>query len=109
MAGVLLGTSASPAMTATFAPVDGPGPALTAPAAALAASVKCICDLKGSAREPVLLLTATGVNSDQSFAYKHEKAVLGHSQGGMVMRWSLRFWPDTRAMVADVIGMAGSN
>jgi pimeloyl-ACP methyl ester carboxylesterase len=36
-------------------------------------------------------------------------AVLGHSQGGMSMRWALRFWPDTRAMVADVIGMAGSN
>jgi hypothetical protein len=27
----------------------------------------------------------------------------------MVMRWSLRFWPDTRPMVADVIGFAGSN
>lgn len=25
------------------------------------------------------------------------------------MRWALRFWPDTRAMVDDVIGMAGSN
>jgi hypothetical protein len=36
-------------------------------------------------------------------------AVMGHSQGGMSMRWALRFWPDTRAMVADVIGMAGSN
>jgi hypothetical protein len=36
-------------------------------------------------------------------------AVLGHSQGGMSMRWALRFWPDTRAMVDDVIGMAGSN
>jgi hypothetical protein len=36
-------------------------------------------------------------------------AVLGHSQGGMSMRWALRFWPDTRRMVADVIGMAGSN
>ena len=36
-------------------------------------------------------------------------AVLGHSQGGMVMRWALRWWPDTRPMVADVIGMAGSN
>ncbi|GAB4006454.1 esterase/lipase family protein [Nocardioides ultimimeridianus] len=35
--------------------------------------------------------------------------ILGHSQGGMSMRWALRFWPDTRAMVADVIGMAGSN
>lgn len=36
-------------------------------------------------------------------------AILGHSQGGMSMRWMLRFWPDTRAMVDDVIGMAGSN
>jgi triacylglycerol esterase/lipase EstA (alpha/beta hydrolase family) len=36
-------------------------------------------------------------------------AVMGHSQGGMVMRWSLRFWPDTRKLVKDVIGMAGSN
>jgi hypothetical protein len=36
-------------------------------------------------------------------------AVLGHSQGGMSMRWALRFWPDTRAMVDDIIGMAADN
>lgn len=36
-------------------------------------------------------------------------AVLGHSQGGMSMRWALRFWPDTRPMVDDIIGMAGTN
>ena len=36
-------------------------------------------------------------------------AVMGHSQGGMVMRWPLRFWPDTRKLVEDVIGMAGTN
>ncbi|MET3961511.1 hypothetical protein ABIE44_001445 [Marmoricola sp. OAE513] len=36
-------------------------------------------------------------------------AVMGHSQGGMSMRWALRFWPDTRPMVDDVIGMAGDN
>lgn len=36
-------------------------------------------------------------------------AIIGHSQGGMSMRWALRFWPDTRGMVDDVIGFAGSN
>jgi pimeloyl-ACP methyl ester carboxylesterase len=35
--------------------------------------------------------------------------IVGHSQGGMSMRWALRFWPDTRRMVADVIGLAGDN
>jgi hypothetical protein len=36
-------------------------------------------------------------------------AIMGHSQGGMVPRWALRFWPDTRPMVDDVIGFAASN
>ena len=35
--------------------------------------------------------------------------IMGHSQGGMSMRWALRFWPDTRAMVNKVIGFAGDN
>lgn len=36
-------------------------------------------------------------------------AILGHSQGGMSMRWALRFWPDTRKKVSDVISLAGDN
>jgi pimeloyl-ACP methyl ester carboxylesterase len=36
-------------------------------------------------------------------------ALLGHSQGGMIGRWALRFWPDLRRDVDDVIGMAPSN
>ena len=36
-------------------------------------------------------------------------AIIGHSQGGMSMRWALRFWPDTRGMVADVVGLEADN
>ena len=49
-----------------------------------------------------------GIRTMHAMAHRRI-AVLGHSQGGMSMRWALRFWPDTRAMVDDVIGMAPDN
>jgi triacylglycerol esterase/lipase EstA (alpha/beta hydrolase family) len=35
--------------------------------------------------------------------------VLGYSQGGMLPRWALRFWPDTRRLVHDVVSLDPSN
>jgi hypothetical protein len=153
---VLTSLSVPASASAEYAPINQPGPALAVPHAQLAASLVCTPDVQNATKEPVLLLPATGVNSQDNFAWNYEKAlamqnipyctsdqqgdansnlgdiqvrgdyvtyairqvaamagrpiaVAGHSQGGMVMRWSLRFWPDTRPMVADVIGFAGSN
>lgn len=35
--------------------------------------------------------------------------LIGHSQGGMVLRWAVKWWPDLRSLVDDVIGLAPSN
>jgi hypothetical protein len=35
--------------------------------------------------------------------------VLGYSQGGMLPRWALRFWPRTRGLVDDLVGLDPSN
>jgi len=36
-------------------------------------------------------------------------AVIGHSQGGLEARWALRWWPDLRHLVSDVIMLATPN
>ncbi len=44
-----------------------------------------------------------------SRAAGHKVDVLGYSQGGMLPRWALRFWPDTRKLAGDVVGLDPSN
>jgi triacylglycerol esterase/lipase EstA (alpha/beta hydrolase family) len=36
-------------------------------------------------------------------------AVMGHSQGGVVPRFALRFWPDLRGMVDDYVAFGATN
>ncbi len=153
VAGLVAALPTAPASAADgYAPLDRPGPALTVPAADLAASYRCTGDFS-SPLEPVLALPGTGTTPDQAFEWNYGNyfaaegrpyctvtlpleargdiqlggeyivhairrtyeqagrpiATFGPSQGGMSPRWALRFWPDTRAMVADQIGVAPSH
>jgi triacylglycerol esterase/lipase EstA (alpha/beta hydrolase family) len=42
-------------------------------------------------------------------AARRKVAPIGASQGGIEPRWALRFWPDTRAMVDDNVGLSPTN
>lgn len=35
--------------------------------------------------------------------------ILGYSQGGMVPRWAIRYWPGIRPMIEEVVGLSPSN
>lgn len=35
--------------------------------------------------------------------------IVGHSQGGMIGRWTTKWWPDTRDMVDSMVGFGSSN
>jgi triacylglycerol esterase/lipase EstA (alpha/beta hydrolase family) len=71
----------------------------------------CTVTLPGSSMADIQIAGEYVVNAVRKMYEDHGATidVLGHSQGGMVPRWALRFWPDTRAMVDDLVGIAPSN
>ena len=79
-----------------FAAADRPYCTVTLPNHAMS-------DIQVSAEYVVAAIRAMHERSGQRVA------VVGFSQGGMIGRWALRFWPDTRSDVAEVIGIDPSN
>jgi hypothetical protein len=71
----------------------------------------CAMDLPEQALGPIDVAAQYIVHAIRTVSARSGRKVdiLGWSQGGMSMRWSLRFWPDTRDLVDDVIGFAASN
>jgi triacylglycerol esterase/lipase EstA (alpha/beta hydrolase family) len=71
----------------------------------------CSVELPGSALGDVQVAGEYVVNAIRTMEadYGDPIDVLGYSQGGMLPRWALRFWPDTRPLVDDLVGIAPSN
>jgi hypothetical protein len=71
----------------------------------------CTVELPGSAMADIQIAGEFVVNAIRSMSaeYGDRIDVQGFSQGGMVPRWALRFWPDTRTLVDDLVGIAASN
>ena len=132
-------------------PAAAADPPLTVAPAKLAAALKCSGDLKGSPKQPLMLVTGTGASGDEAYAIGKGAfdawgapvcwvnfpafttgdvqiavqylvagirtearragrpiAVFGISQGGLLPRIALTYWPSLRAKVTDVLAAAGT-
>ncbi|WP_051342068.1 esterase/lipase family protein [Pseudonocardia spinosispora] len=71
----------------------------------------CAVNLPGNAMGDIQIAAEYVVNALRTM---HDRAhrridVVGFSQGGMISRWALKFWPDTRDAVEDLVGIDPSN
>ncbi len=71
----------------------------------------CLLDLPGYGLEDIQVAGEYVVYALRRLAAESGRRVdvVGYSQGGMLPRWALRFWPDTRALVENLVGLAPSN
>ena len=71
----------------------------------------CTVDLPAKGTGDVQLASEYVVHAIRSLARRSGRrvAVIGHSQGGLETRWALRWWPDLRRRVSDVVMLGTPN
>jgi triacylglycerol lipase len=78
-------------------------PARGEPACTIDLPNKSAGDIQASSKEVVAAIRAVAHRSGGRIA------VMGLSQGGLNIRWALRWWPDLRRLVSDVVLLAAPN
>ncbi|WP_433801503.1 esterase/lipase family protein [Actinomycetospora sp. CA-084318] len=71
----------------------------------------CSVELPNHAMSDIQVSAEYVVNAIRTVAARsgQKVAIVGFSQGGMIGRWALKYWPDTRTRTASVIGIDPSN
>jgi pimeloyl-ACP methyl ester carboxylesterase len=71
----------------------------------------CTVDLPNRSAGDIQISTEYVVYAIRTMARESGRkvAIIGHSQGGLEARWALRWWPDLRHRVSDVIMFATPN
>ena len=71
----------------------------------------CTVDLPDVASGDIQASTEYVVRAIRFMAAKSDRriAIISHSQGGLEARWALKWWPDLRRLVSDVVMMVPPN
>ncbi len=71
----------------------------------------CAVRLPGHAMADIQTAAEYVVNALRVMQRRAQRPVriVGFSQGGMIGRWALKYWPDTRSIVGELIGIDPSN